>query len=141
MGGGGLFVLVVCAAVWSVALAYWDLRWGRLPDFLTLPAGALALGSIWLWPAAVWALVWPAFYLLGGRGIGGGDIKLALPLGAAVAVSANHFALVWVLGAIGISGLFTLLIACGAGRREVAHGPSMLLAAWLTTTGAHLWLS
>src|SRR5690625_6054307 len=54
------------AAVWAVALIIYDVRQRRLPDFLTLPAAALALGWIGFtlqWHA-LWGLLWSALYLL-----------------------------------------------------------------------------
>src|SRR5699024_68996 len=76
------------AAVWSVALIIYDVRQRRFPDFLTLPAAALALGWIGctLQWHALWGLLRSALYLFlalasNGRGMGGGDIKLAVSLG------------------------------------------------------------
>ena len=109
---GGSAVAVCCAVAWSAALAAFDLHSGRLPDALTLPAAVLALVASLAWPVAWWGWAWPALYLLGGAGIGGGDIKLAAPLGVAVAVCAGPVA---VLAAVGTASLLSLA-AAGAVR-------------------------
>lgn len=133
MGIGG-FLAVVIAASWTFALCGFDIAQRRLPDALTVPpavAGvvatllALPLGC----PSLAWALLWPAGYLVAGQGIGGGDIKLAVSLGVVCAAFGGALA---VLLAIGVSGLFTVVFAGLLGRRTVPHGPSMLVAAWLT---------
>lgn len=113
--------------LWASALSWWDIREQRLPDALTIPAGVLAVTF------ANWGgLLWPLLYLLvalRGAGIGGGDIKLALPLGMLVGASAGPLA---VIIACGGAAVFTL-IASGIARAKagVPHGPSMLVAAGL----------
>lgn len=133
MGIGG-FLAVVIAASWTFALCGFDIARRRLPDGLTVPpavAGvvatllALPLGCLSL----VWALLWPGVYLMGGQGIGGGDIKLAVSLGVVCAAVGGATA---VLLAIGISGLLTVVVAGLVGQRTVPHGPSMLAATCLT---------
>nr|WP_288831562.1 prepilin peptidase [uncultured Corynebacterium sp.] len=121
---GGL----VAAAVWSAALVAFDLRERRLPDVLTLPAGAAALAACLALPAGWWGLAWPALYLLPRGGIGGGDVKLALPLGVAVAALAGPG---WMLAAVAGASLLTLAAAALARADGAPHGPSMLAAAWL----------
>ena len=113
--------------LWAAALSWWDIRERRLPDALTIPAGVLSVAF------ANWGgLFWPVLYLLvalRGAGIGGGDIKLALPLGMLVGAAAGPLA---VLIACGSAAVFTLL-ASGVVRAKggVPHGPSMLVAAGL----------
>ena len=119
--------LAAVAAAWSVALVLYDVTSRRLPDLLTLPAGAAACVACAVWPAGLWGAVWPALYLVVGRGIGGGDIKLAVPLGVAVAVAAGP---VWVLRAMGAASVVTIGAALAGSVRSVPHGPSMLAAAW-----------
>lgn len=123
------------AAAWSAALALYDVSRHRLPDALALPAGALALAACAWHPAALWGCAWPLGYLLLGRGIGGGDIKLALPLGIAVAWWAGP---VGVIAAIGLSGLLSAGAAALAGAGRVAHGPAMLAAAWAVGLAGYL---
>lgn len=77
-------------------------------------------------------LLWPVLYLLvalRGAGIGGGDIKLALPLGMLVGATAGPLA---VLMACGGAAVVTLL-ASGIARVKggVPHGPSMVVSAGL----------
>lgn len=135
MGLGGVALVAVCG-VWSFALVLFDVHHRRLPNTLTLPAGALALVACVFHPLASWGLVWPAGYLLVGRGIGGGDIKLAVPLGVAVAWVAGPVA---VICAVGLSGLLTVLLAWLLDARPLPHGPSMLAAAWVVVIVGVLW--
>ncbi|GAB3075276.1 A24 family peptidase [Corynebacterium aquatimens] len=133
------------AAVWSVVLAWWDQRHLRLPDWLTLPAVVLAFGLCCFYPSGWWGLVWPGLYLLvamvmGGRSgdanagaipIGGGDIKLAVPLGVGVSLCGGVIA---VLGAIVCANVITVVAGITSGKRYgngMPHGPAMVGAAWL----------
>lgn len=118
---------------WSLGLLLIDVTRHRLPDALTLPACLVAAVACLVRPSAFWGVIWPACYLLFGRGIGGGDIKLALPLGVAVALSAGPAG---VVAAMGLSALFTAVIALALRRQAVAHGPSMIVAAWLVSFNA-----
>ena len=114
--------IVYC--LWAAALSWWDFRHRRLPDWLTLPAAALSLvlanwGGLW----------WPGIYLVLGlahAGVGGGDIKLAVPLGMLVGHVAGF---IGVVAASGCASLLTLGWSVCAGQKESAHGPAMLLAA------------
>lgn len=139
-------------ALWATALCWWDLRRRRLPDVLTLPAAALAIGAAAFWsPAALLGLVWPALYLLLGiayGGIGGGDVKLAASLGVGVAALGG---LVAVLAAIMLASCLT--VAAGMAPRiarttahsnqsrrggqegVVPHGPAMILGASIAAVG------
>ena len=113
--------------LWASALSWWDIRERRLPDALTIPVGVLSVTF------ATWGgLAWPLLYLLValfGAGIGGGDIKLALPLGMLVSATAGPLG---VIIACGGSAVLTLL-ASGIARAKggVPHGPSMVLSAGL----------
>jgi prepilin peptidase CpaA len=84
-----MLIAVAIAAVSAVS----DARTGRIPNLLTLPSAALALGVHALMGAT--ALVSSVlglclaglvplalFYMSGGRAIGGGDVKLFAALGA-----------------------------------------------------------
>ena len=71
--GFGVFV------VWSLGLLLIDAWRNTLPNILTLPAAVLALGACLVHPQWAWGLLWGLAYLAFGRGIGGGDIKLAVP--------------------------------------------------------------
>lgn len=117
----------VIYGLWAFALSWWDIRERRLPDVLTIPAGVLSVNFV-NWGG----LIWPLLYLLvalRGAGIGGGDIKLALPLGLLVGATAGPLA---VIIACGGAALFTLF-ASGFARSKAGspHGPSMLVSAGL----------
>ncbi len=128
---GALALLAVLA--WAMALAYTDIRFRRLPDLLTLPAGFISLW--WLSPAA---LAWPTCYwglAMVRGGIGGGDIKLALPLGVIVAA---HTGLPGVIAAMAVASLCTLAWLVVARGRDAPHGPGMLIAAAVVCLGAQV---
>ncbi|MGX1737700.1 prepilin peptidase [Corynebacterium flavescens] len=141
----GFAAAMVGLACWATALCWWDMRHRRLPDVLTIPAGAASLFLIFFAPhlvahllphhLPVWhaflGLMWPALYValaITRGGIGGGDIKLALPLGIACAACGGMLA---VLGAMVAAALWTLIHAvflrARGSRRPPAHGPGMLL--------------
>lgn len=133
----GLGLLVA----WAATLCWWDLSARRLPNWLTLPAGAVAILAVFQYPSWAVEIIWPGVYLAqallpgpAGR-LGGGDIKLAAPLGVGCAALAGTAG---VLAAMVIAGLVTLgagllCTAAGSGRkadhRGVPHGPAMLFAA------------
>lgn len=137
----------------GVAAGAVDLRLHRLPDALTLPAAVavpmalLPLGAATVSRSLLAGLAGAAAYAVV-RGVapaalGGGDVKLAVPVGTlAGAVSWPSLALAAVLAA-----LLTAMLALGAAVRAAArgqparaspvpHGPSMLVAAWLVALGA-----
>lgn len=113
--------------LWASALSWWDIRERRLPDVLTIPAGLLSV-TFFNWGG----LLWPVLYLLvalRGAGIGGGDIKLALPLGMLVGATAGPLA---VLMACGGAAVLTLLASGIVNvKGGVPHGPSMVVSAGL----------
>ncbi|AWB84100.1 prepilin peptidase [Corynebacterium liangguodongii] len=116
------------ALVLTVALIYYDLRYYRLPDWVTLPAAAAAAVACVAHPAGLVGFAWPAAYLVPAGGIGGGDIKLAVPLGVACALAAG---LIGVLLAAAAASAISLVAALAARKDRVAHGPAMLAAAWV----------
>ena len=130
MGIGGFAAYAAGGVVlaWTALLCAYDIRERRLPDALTVPPAVAATGACLFHPPLAWGLMWPAWYLLVGRGIGGGDIKLAAPLGVACAAAGGPFG---VIAGFGLSGLLTLGVAGVFGRRSVPHGPSMLCALWV----------
>ncbi|MGE0298442.1 prepilin peptidase [Pseudonocardia sp.] len=149
----------------AAALGAVDLARGRLPDALTLPAlpGALLL-VVPLGGAAVLRGLAGAGLALGvhaavrwcaPRAIGGGDVKLAAPLGAVLAAGS----LAALVPAAVLASILTAALglvasgrAAGSAREDsavpgrvrripgprVPHGPSMLLAAWAVTLGTAL---
>lgn len=123
-------------------LAVCDVRTGRLPDVLTLPAYPVSVLLLavaashrpgLLGGATVGFVLFAGTYLLvrliSPAALGPGDVKLAGPLGALVgAVSIPGVVLVMTLAAVG-----TVLIALVLRRGSIPHGPAMLLPAWLAT--------
>lgn len=122
-------------AVWLLALSSYDVRERRLPNWLTMPgavlipvvaaaagrggtalAGALALSGLYL-----------VMHLMAPRSLGGGDVKLAVGLGAMTGAFGID---VWLLAALAAPLLTAGLAVWAAmrGIRTVPHGPSMCTA-------------
>ena len=103
---------------WLLAMSAYDIAERRLPNWLTLPGAVLVL----------------AVACAAGRGgqalaaaMGGGDVKLAVGLGAMTGAFGVD---VWLLAALA-APLLTAVLALGVaarGNRTVPHGPSMCLA-------------
>ena len=108
------------------------MRQRRLPDWLTLPAAVLSLAVVnW---SGLW---WPGLYLVLGlarAGVGGGDIKLAWPLGMLVGHVAGFMG---VVAASGCASFLTLVWSSCTGQKKSPHGPAMLLAATVVIAWAH----
>lgn len=137
-----LVLAVLLALAWTVTLVVWDVREQRLPNALTLPAAAAAVVACFVYPTGWWGMLWPGMYLVTALatpvnrpGIGGGDIKLAVPLGVAVALSGG---VMGVLGAMLLSSMITVCVLLVARQSGMAHGPSMLTAAWLVVIACAL---
>jgi leader peptidase (prepilin peptidase)/N-methyltransferase len=128
----------VAVLAWLAVLSGYDVRERRLPNLLTLPgAGVILLASVVVgrgWPAVAGATALTAIYLLvhsvAPAGMGAGDVKLAIGLGAL----AGCFGVgVWFLAALGAPlltvawGLLDRLLG-GAGAASVPHGPAMCAA-------------
>ena len=135
-------VVLACLAVlaWTAALAVIDLRERRLPNMLTLTGAAAILafcvgcgrGQAGLLGAAALGGLYLVVHLLAPAGMGAGDVKLALGLGA---LTGGLGAPAWLLAALGAPVLTALLGTAVALRRRgrlagtvVPHGPSMCLA-------------
>lgn len=123
------------AAGWLLALSGYDIAERRLPNWLTLPGAALVLegaaacghGVAALTGAVALASLYLVVHLLAPRAMGGGDVKLAVGLGA---LSGTFGIDVWLLAALA-APLLTSVLALGAvvrGIRTVPHGPSMCVA-------------
>ncbi|KAA8745012.1 prepilin peptidase [Corynebacterium tuscaniense] len=143
-----LAVATLVALVWTVALVVWDVREQRLPNALTLSAAAVAVTVCFFYPTGWWGLLWPGMFVAvalaapntnpGIRthaGIGGGDIKLAVSLGVAAALAGG---VMGVLGAMLLSSAITVFVLLMARQSGMAHGPSMLIAAWLVVIACAL---
>ncbi|SFQ97791.1 leader peptidase (prepilin peptidase) / N-methyltransferase [Lentzea waywayandensis] len=120
-------------AWFGIVLAMIDLRHHRLPDALTLPLGAalLLLRFHGLGAAVLSALVFGGAHLAVRRFrpafMGGGDVKLAFGLGAALPLPS-------LLPAAILSSAVTLVVAALRRSRAVPHGPGLLAATWALTT-------
>lgn len=122
--------------VWMMALSVYDLRQRRLPNWLTLPGAAALVGAgvisgkgtaAALGAAALFGL-YLSIHLLSPRAMGGGDVKLALGLGALTGMFGVD---VWALAAIGaplITAGYAVVVLLRRDGRTVPHGPSMCLA-------------
>jgi leader peptidase (prepilin peptidase)/N-methyltransferase len=137
-------------ALWSLCLSVVDFSCRRLPNVLTLP-GAAAVVVAAAWDGCVVAALLGGLLLgllyagshLATRGIGAGDVKLAVPLGA---LAATNGGAAWVAAAL-LAPLATAVLALalalphkgvprtGLHRTVVPHGPSMCaatLVAWVS---------
>jgi leader peptidase (prepilin peptidase) / N-methyltransferase len=128
----------VVVLLWLAALSGYDVRERRLPNLLTLPgAGVILLGAAAAgrgWPALAGAAALTAIYLMvhlvTPAGMGAGDVKLAIGLGA---LAGCFGAGVWFLAALAAPALTatwaTMGRLFGGARAEaVPHGPSMCVA-------------
>ncbi|MFJ9179072.1 prepilin peptidase [Streptomyces sp. NPDC102360] len=131
----------------GVLLATVDFAVHRLPDVLTLPLAGLtvlALGGAALLPEAggAWSgALWGALGLGGGylllllaypKGMGFGDVKLAVGLGAALGWYGWGVLFLGAFAGVLFNGLYALVlvVARRAGRRtEIPFGPFMILGA------------
>ena len=145
MGAGVAWACVAaCVLAWFIALSAYDIRQRRLPNVLTLPGAAAILtvaavsgrGAPALAGAAALVSLYLVAHLAAPAGMGAGDVKLALGIGA---LTGTFGVDVWVLAAIG-APLLTALWAIVAGARHsdgtVPHGPSMCVAAATAVTVA-----
>ncbi|MFD1150979.1 prepilin peptidase [Saccharothrix hoggarensis] len=125
----------------GVLLVVTDLRHGRLPDALTLPAYPAVAVTLWLcgadlWRAVAGCLVFGGFHLvvrlLSPAAMGGGDVKLAGSLGAVLG------AVSWAAlpaGAV-LASVITLALGLRWPGATVPHGPGLLAATWLVAVSA-----
>ncbi len=128
---------VTCIVAWFVALSIFDVRRRRLPNALTLPGAGLILAGAALSGRGVPALVGAAglvalylgVHLVAPAGMGAGDVKLAIGVGALTGAFGID---AWMLAAVAAPLLTTLWgIGTAAWRTErtVPHGPSMCVTA------------
>ncbi|MDG3011273.1 prepilin peptidase [Rhodococcus sp. D2-41] len=130
---------------WAVALTVIDLHERRLPDALTLPAAAVALlyaaatgtGGAAVLGALTLFVVYLLVHLARPAALGGGDVKLALPVGAltgAAGASTWLLAAVLATAATAAAGLVALALRHHGAR--IAHGPGMCAGAILALIAA-----
>ncbi|MEV8442274.1 A24 family peptidase [Actinosynnema sp. NPDC051121] len=125
----------------GVLLTVTDLRHRRLPDALTLPAYPAVGVTLWLcdadlWRAVVGCALFGGFHLLvrllAPSAMGGGDVKLAGPLGAVLAsVSWSALPLAAVL-----ASAVTLVLGLWWRGGGLPHGPGLLAATWVVAVSA-----
>ncbi|KQU02964.1 hypothetical protein ASG56_19260 [Rhodococcus sp. Leaf7] len=162
-----LVCAVACAAVFAVAcvvrsgdafaaIGYWcvclslvDYSCRRLPDMLTLTgAGAVLAAAVWdgffvaaLVGGGLLVAMYVAVYLVSRGGVGFGDVKLALPLGAfAASAGGSSWSAAAMLAptataVLGVAGSGAGRGSSGPVDRAVPHGPSMCaatLVAWVS---------
>lgn len=133
---------VVAVAVWMGVLSGYDLAQRRLPNWLTLPGAAVVVAAAGIAGRALPAVaggsalaaLYLAIHLVSRGGMGAGDVKLALALGA---LTGCFGADVWFLAALG-APVLTTIVAVVRGVRRVPHGPSMCLAS-ATAVGLVIW--
>ncbi|MEW2480437.1 A24 family peptidase [Mycobacterium sp. NPDC049093] len=127
--------VTVIAGSWLLALSGYDIAERRLPNWLTLPGAVLILivaaaagrGGAALTGALALSVLYLVAHLVTPRSLGGGDVKLAIGLGALTGAFGID---VWLLAALA-APLLTSVLALGAavrGKRTVPHGPSMCTA-------------
>jgi len=119
-----------------VTLCAYDIRQRRLPNGLTLSGAAVILlvaafggrGMAALSGAVVLGGLYLAVHLVDSHAMGGGDVKLALGLGALTAMFGTD---VWAVAAIGapvLTAVYAVAMLLIGGGRTVPHGPSMCLS-------------
>lgn len=122
--------------IWSTALCVVDLRQRRLPNWLTLPGAGMILiaalvagrGGAAMLGGGLLCGLYLVIHLADPGGLGGGDVKLAVGLGALTGALGDA---VWVLAAVGAPILTAAagVVSLSRGRGgAVPHGPSMVLA-------------
>ncbi|MEI6253777.1 MAG: A24 family peptidase [Mycobacteriaceae bacterium] len=128
----------LAVVVWSTTLSVIDVRQRRLPNVLTLSGAVLILlgsalcgrGLPAILGAGALGGLYLAVHLADPAALGGGDVKLALALGA---LTGAFGVPVWVLAALGapvltaVVGTVTLVLRRGRAGLGVPHGPSMCM--------------
>jgi leader peptidase (prepilin peptidase)/N-methyltransferase len=134
MGAG---VACACVLAWFAALTVYDVRQRRLPNALTLPGAAVVLavamvtdrGVPALIGALALALLYLGVHLVAPAGMGAGDVKLAIGVGA---LTGSFGVDAWVLAALGapvLTATWAVAVAFRGRDATVPHGPSMCAAA------------
>ena len=135
MGAAGVLGCGLVVA-WAAALALVDVRLRRLPNAFTLTGAAVILVGATAagrgTPALVGGLALGGLYLVvhlaDPSGMGAGDVKLALALGA---LTGAFGIAVWTLAALAAPMLTAILGVIAVVRRRrilLPHGPSMCVA-------------
>lgn len=137
--GAGLYVVTL---VWLVALSVCDIRDRRLPNYLTLTGAAVVLAAAALTGRGLSAILGAAalfgvyllVHLVSPAALGGGDVKLAIGVGALTGSLGFD---VWILAALTAPMLTALCAVVALIRHDattVPHGPSMCIASAAAVT-------
>ena len=130
---GVVAAAAVCLALaWMAALSLYDVRYHRLPNALTLPGAVVVLiatavsghGGAACTGAIALTALYLVVHLVSPSGMGAGDVKLAIGLGALSGAFGLH---AWLLAALG-APTFTAVAGLVARRQALPHGPSMCAA-------------
>ncbi len=143
------FGLWLLAVVYMLLLAVYDLRWMLLPNKLVAQLFGLSIAfivsreaylgvdivTVWqlLGSVAVTAgLFWVLYQLSDGRWIGGGDVKLAVPLAIFIAEPIRAALMLFVASLLG-SVVGVALIARGGRRQtlQIPFGPFLIAATYV----------
>lgn len=127
----------VCVLAWFVGLSCYDVRERRLPNWLTIPGAAAILvgaavsghGASAAVGAASLFAIYLALHLMAPAAMGGGDVKLAIGIGALTGAFGVD---VWSLAALGaplLTAVVAVIAGLGSAARTVPHGPSMCVTA------------
>ncbi|MBO0676555.1 prepilin peptidase [Mycolicibacterium sp. S2-37] len=125
-----------CVVAWCITLSAFDIRWRRLPNWLTLPGAVIVLsvavpagrGMPAVAGAAALFAVYAAIHLAAPAGMGAGDVKLAIGLGALTGAFGVD---VWILAALAaplLTAVWGVALLVLRAESAVPHGPSMCLA-------------
>jgi leader peptidase (prepilin peptidase) / N-methyltransferase len=127
----------VCVLAWLTALSVYDVRWRRLPNWLTIPGAAVILAAAAMHgrgiPAVIGAAalfsIYAAVHLASATAMGAGDVKLAIGIGALTATFGGDVWLLATLGAPVLTAGLAVVTSLRRAEHTVPHGPSMCLAA------------
>lgn len=134
MGAG---VAGTCVLAWLATLSAYDIRQGRLPNWLTVPGAVVILaiaalhgrGASALLGALALFAMYVLVHLISPASMGAGDVKLAIGIGA---LTASFGSDVWLLAALGaplLTAGWAVVALVRRSARTVPHGPSMCLGA------------
>lgn len=145
-----LFLYGLTYIVFFVALAAYDAKWFLLPDRLVFPLTVFALTqvvvtSVWLhsWQAlwqpfagagVIFGLFWVIYQVSKGEWIGGGDVKLAVPLGLIAGTPLKALLVLFLASLIGTVVSLPSLVRAGkedGWTRHVPFGPYLLTGCFL----------